>query len=275
LSLAHNNIGSVGARALADALMLNLSVVVLNLQGNSIGQDGGAAIGTMLRGNNALVSLHLGGCSIPVNALVFVLQAIINHPTLSSLNLDKPLLCNPQEVLCATQHLSQAVKMNTVLTEVSLNNWGLFDDHFTQLLPSLAHNGNITSLSLQGNKLTKAGGILLAKLISRRPDLSFLNLTGNHLDDEGAIALAAAMRGHSGMQRLLLGFNAIGERGLIALADALQLSPGLTHVLLWGNHFTPKAAAVFNKYRKRLDALEECDISLYIVDGEACICQRN
>ena len=276
ISLAHNDIGTAGARALADALMLNMTVATLSLRNNPIGDAGGLAFGTMLRGNNTLQSLDLGCCELQTKALVSVALALLSHPVLCSIKLDKPLLRGPQEVHTVVQHLCQTIARNNKLVELSLDYFGLYDDHIAVMTPPLVQNEMLKSLSLAGNKLTVDGAMSLVKVLSRRPDIVNLNLNGNIIDDGGAVALALAVRSHPSLERLSLLNTALGDRGLVAIVDAVAASRSLRQLYLWGNDFTgPRAATAVWQHKAKLEALDYIDIEWYTVDDKPKICQRN
>ncbi|NXP41438.1 NLRC3 protein, partial [Leiothrix lutea] len=56
-SLAENRISNKGAKALARSLLVNRSLMVLDLRSNSIGPTGAKALGEALKNNQILLSL--------------------------------------------------------------------------------------------------------------------------------------------------------------------------------------------------------------------------
>jgi hypothetical protein len=252
-----------------------MSVVTLSLKGNPIGDAGGSAMGTMLRGNNTLVSLDLGGCGLETKSLISILLALLSHPALCAIKLDKPVLHSAQNLLSVVQHLAQTIARTTVLVDVSLEHFGLFDDHLATLLPPLVQNDSIKSLSLGGNKLTGDGGALLAKFLGRRPDIVNLSVPNNRLNDDGLAALATVVRTHPSLERLSLLGNGAGDRGLVAMAESVNASRSLRQVYVWGNKFGDAAAAAFYKHFTRMQALDYIDIDTYVVDEVPMISQRN
>ena len=250
LNLSHNSIQSAGGKAIADSLLLNISLITLSLRGNSLGEDGGLAMSAMLRGNNTLVVLDLGQCDLGVHSLVSLSLALVSQPTVCCVRLDKPLLRGPQELSSVVQHLATMLQRNQAIVELSLNFFGLGDDHLTLLLPFLVQSPSLRQLSLIGNKLTAEGGVGLSAMLSRRPDFTSLRVAGNRIDNDGAAALAAAIRTHPTLSEVDLQTNAIGTKGLVALAEAVQLSPALKRISLWGNRFESEAAFAFHQRRK-------------------------
>lgn len=274
VDLSQNDIGPDGACALADALMMNMSITALSLRGNAIGERGGMAFGTMLRGNNTLGSLDLANCELSTKALVSLTLSLATHPEMAAFSLDKPLLRGPQDLLTVMQHLSMCLSKNNVLQSLSLNYFGLTDEHLITLLPPLVQNESIKYLSFVGNRFSVEGAQCLGKLLSRRPDLVSLDADGNRFNDDGAIALATVLRSHPSIQRLSLTNCGIHDRGLIALAEAIHNgAPALVEIRLWGNRFEGGSSAAFHKMQSRLNSLD-VDFETYEVDGVALTSQK-
>ena len=64
LSLAGNNLGEVGAAAVAGALQRNTTLTTLNLGYNGLGDVGGAAVAGALERNTTLTTLDLVGNAV-------------------------------------------------------------------------------------------------------------------------------------------------------------------------------------------------------------------
>lgn len=64
LHLDNNNLGPDGARAIGEALKMNVSIKYLNLWNNGLGPDGAVAIGEALKVNQALMQLDLSGSNL-------------------------------------------------------------------------------------------------------------------------------------------------------------------------------------------------------------------
>eukprot|EP00755_Sulcionema_specki_P008025 Sspe_Gene.39808::Locus_19192_Transcript_1_3_Confidence_0.667_Length_1295::g.39808::m.39808 len=278
LDLAYNEIGHRGWRSIADALMSNQGLTYLNMSGNNITGErnsdwsdskevGGMAIGTMLQANHTLRTLNLTRCGLGVCSIVGIAQALIDHPSLTSLGLGSPCLQGVQEELSVAQHLSELLRRNNVLTELDLTRFRLNDDQFSTLLPAYVFNDSLTSLLVSANRLTQDGGQEIAKLLTRRHDLSVVDVSYNKLDSAGAKAIAQALRINQGIVTLNLAHCSIGEDGLVALADGLQGSLSISHLQLWGNMWTPKAAKVFYANRARLEEMGYVDFEFQVVDG--------
>lgn len=64
LDLGYNDIGDIGATSLAEALKGNTALTMLGLQRNDIGDIGATALAKALKGNSALTTLNLAGNNI-------------------------------------------------------------------------------------------------------------------------------------------------------------------------------------------------------------------
>lgn len=70
-------IGDVGAGALAQALMVNEVLEVLNLRGNRVGDEGAMQLGKALKKNRALQCLNLDGNQITKQGAIQLLACIM------------------------------------------------------------------------------------------------------------------------------------------------------------------------------------------------------
>ncbi len=247
VNVAHNGIGQRGCAAIADALLVNSGLLGLSLRGNPIGEDGGLALSTMLKANATIMSLDVGQCELTTVALVAMFIAIGPHPALCSLKIDKPLLrAGPQDLATVVQHLTTLLRVNRTLTELSLDYCGLTDEHLQVLLPFVVQCDSLTHVSFVGNKFSRDGGVLLGRLLGRRPDMRYLAADGNRIGNVGAVAIAASVRNHDALQHLSLRRCALGDVGLAAVAESVCSARALHTLLLFdGNEFEALATSTF------------------------------
>ena len=278
LSLAYNNINYGGWRSIAIALMKNTTLQSLNISGNALTGDddpsksdlrevGGIAIGVLLRENKTLSSLNFASCGLGVCSIVGIAQALLDHPSVTSLNISSPHLPTFQERSSAVQHLSEMLRKNNVIVELNMTRFHLHDDQLAMMLPALVFNDGLRSILLAGNKLSQDGGVEVSKLLARRHDISVVDLSSNSIESVGASAIAATIRANQGIGCLNLSFCNIGENGLISIIEALLSNRSITTLLLWGNNWTPKAVNAFYENRSRLEDLAYFDCELHITDG--------
>eukprot|EP01060_Flectonema_neradi_P041577 TRINITY_DN9911_c0_g1_i2.p1 TRINITY_DN9911_c0_g1~~TRINITY_DN9911_c0_g1_i2.p1 ORF type:complete len:388 (+),score=57.41 TRINITY_DN9911_c0_g1_i2:64-1227(+) len=278
ISLAYCDIKYTGWRAMTDALMHNRTLQSLVMAGNSITGDddpskpelreiGGASIGTLLRENHTLSSLNFSSCGLGVCSIVGIAQALIDHPSVTSLNISSPNLSSYQERTSAVQHLSEMLRKNNALVELNMTRMHLCDDQVAMMLPALVYNDTLRSVLMPGNKLSQDGGVEVSKLLARRHDISVVDISSNVIESAGAAAIASTLRANQGIGCLNLSFCGIGESGLISLIEALTSNHGITTLLLWGNAWTPLAVKCLYDHRSRIEDLAYFDCDLHVVDG--------
>ncbi|KAK3263115.1 hypothetical protein CYMTET_28065 [Cymbomonas tetramitiformis] len=157
---------SSGIEALAEALMLNGSLNILNLKGNFIGPDGAKALAAALTPSE---------------------QGRFNR-SLNMLNLADNRLCGPF-------HLVQSIETPPEpLISQTHDPSGI-----EALAKALVLNESLTTINLRGNAITPEGAKALAAALDNRQSESdtfskTLNLLGNKLGDEGTAAVLAIMR---------------------------------------------------------------------------------
>lgn len=266
VDLTSNSIESSGAVTLANALGKNRCLMRLTLSGNPLGGSCGPAFGAMLQENKCLSKLDLAQCDLTMKDLVYIFGALKENSTLTSLNVGRPLLINPDDVNYVAHHLSLAMRHNTTLTELGLNHCNLVDSNLQQLIPAFCSAG-IVRLYLRGNRLSQDGGEMLARLLERKQDFIALDVSNNRIRDVGASAIAKSICTHPRLQALYLENNTIGEKGLVGLASAIESSRSLTSLSLWGNDFSGNSIKSFYDIKPRFDTLA-VDFGLYLVDDQ-------
>uniref|UniRef100_A0A8C8SRS5 NLR family CARD domain containing 3 n=1 Tax=Pelusios castaneus TaxID=367368 RepID=A0A8C8SRS5_9SAUR len=189
MSLAENQISNKGAKALARSLMVNRSLMVLDLRSNSIGPKGAKALADALKINQVLLSLNLQKNSI-----------------------------GPQ----GAKQLSEALKQNGNLRELILSSNCVGDTGSVALAEALRVNHSLTTLDLQSNSISNKGvtALIGALFLNSKgpfpwPRPSF-RLQTVMLPQE--VTLCISFSSHS------LQWNFIQSKAAKALAQALQFN---------------------------------------------------
>jgi hypothetical protein len=172
----------------------------------------------------ALRALTFSGCDLALApAAAPALARLLAAGALASL-----CLCNEPPLLRrggAAAALAAALAASSTLTQLSLNDVGLFADPAATaaLLRALRAHPRLRSLQLQQNALAEsddaaraAAGAALAELLSHATALQHLDLSACRLGDAGLAPLAAALRSntHSAttqLQSLFCGGNAVSD----------------------------------------------------------------
>uniref|UniRef100_A0A7M4FS08 NLR family CARD domain containing 3 n=1 Tax=Crocodylus porosus TaxID=8502 RepID=A0A7M4FS08_CROPO len=237
ISLAENQISNKGAKALARSLMVNRTLMVLDLRSNSIGPSGAKALAEALRKNQTVHSNHVFffSCSLQNNVIKeegakFLAEALLTNHKLMTLHLQKNSI-GPQ----GAKQIAEALKQNGSLKELILQSNSISNTGVTALTGALCFNQGLISLNLRENSISKEGAPEIASALRTNCTLRNLDLAANLLHDEGVKAIAQAMKENKALTSLHLQWNFIQARAAGALAQALQSNKSLTSLDLQEN----------------------------------------
>ena len=142
-------------------------------------------------------------------------------------------LCMDWTNLEAPAELASALRTNTTLSALDINNACLSQDDTQQLAEGIAENGRrsdgcISSIDLSNNDMRAGGAAAIVASLVGNPRVTSLRLAYNNLGVEGAKAMAKFLPGVS-LTSLNLSGNALRDGGIKALAKALEGS-GCIHI---------------------------------------------
>uniref|UniRef100_A0A663LQ90 NLR family CARD domain containing 3 n=1 Tax=Athene cunicularia TaxID=194338 RepID=A0A663LQ90_ATHCN len=254
LSLAENQISNKGTKALARSLMVNRSLMALDLRSNSIGptgakalwllctawllssgslqhnnikEDGATFLAEALLTNHRLTTLHLQKNAIGAHGARKIAEALKQNCTLKELTLSSNSVGDNGSVA-----LAEALKVNHSLQNLDLQSNSISSAGVTALTAALCSNKGLINLNLRENSISKEGGPAIAHALRNNSTLRKLDLAANLLYDEGGKAIALAMKENRALKSLHLQENAIGDEGMAALAAALKVNTTLADLHL-------------------------------------------
>ena len=99
-----------------------------------------------------------------------------------------------------------------------------------------ANNTYLTSLNLQGNRLTATGATELFQAMALNTTLTELSLFDNNISDTGATELSKALVVNNALAKLDLAQNQIGDTGAAELSKALMVNTVLTKLHLYNKN---------------------------------------
>ena len=205
----------VGAQHLAQALCVNTSVKTLDLSLNPLCDEGAKALAEMLGGNGAESS--------------GTVNTTLEHVNLSRCDIGR----------LGTQHLAQALCVNTSVKTLDLSLNPLCDEGAKALAEMLGGNGTESSgtvnttlerVDLSDCRIGPVGAQHLAQALCVNTSVKTLDLSHNPLDDETAKALAEMLGGNGAessgtvnttLENVSLSKCYIGPVGAQHLAQAL------------------------------------------------------
>jgi hypothetical protein len=203
-----NNIGDEGAKAIAEALKVNVVVTTVDLGDNSIRVEGAIAIAEALKVNAVLTKLYLRNNYIHVHV----------------------------SRVSGAKAIAEALKVNAVVTELDLGANNIGNEGAEAIAEALKVNAVLTKLWLVSNNISADGAKAIAEALKVNTVLTKLELGSNNIGPEGAIAMAEALKVNAVVTELDLGANNIGDEGAEAIAEALKVNTVLTTLVLNSNN---------------------------------------
>lgn len=146
--------------------------------------------------------------------------------------------------LCGTQiphevavQIANALRINNVLTDLSLWDNNIGDEGITAISQALKDNKktNLATLNVAYNNISFDGTAALASTLIDSVVLTTLNLSNNRIDEEGGNLIANALKGNKVLTSLDIGNNFL-RRGAIDIANALEENNTLTELSLSRNY---------------------------------------
>ncbi|XP_044289647.1 NLR family CARD domain-containing protein 3 [Varanus komodoensis] len=263
ISLAENQIGNKGAKALARSLMVNRSLMALDLRSNSIGSQGAKALADALKINQYLLSLNLQNNKIKEDGAKCLANAVAHNHTLRTLNLQKNSV-GPQ----GSKEIADALKKNWNLKELILSSNSVGDAGAAALAEGLRANHTLLLLDLQSNSISDTGITALTQALCSNKGLSTLNLRENSISKEGARQIARALRANSTLRNLDLAANLLHDEGVQAIAMALKENQALESLHLQWNFVQSMAAKALSQALQLNNSLTLLDLQENAIGDE-------
>ncbi|XP_073750983.1 leucine-rich repeat-containing protein 74A isoform X2 [Callorhinus ursinus] len=209
VNLNHHGLGPNGTKAIAIALVSNMSVVTLELADNSLMEEGLLSLVEMLQENYYLQEMNISDNDLGLKG-ARIISEFLQRNTSS---------------LCKLQ--------------LSGNN---FRDESAELLcQALSANYQIKTLDLSHNQFSDKGGEHVGQMLALNIGLQSLDLSWNHFYIRGAVALC------NGLQKLDLSMNGFGNEGATALGEVLRLNNSLGYLDISSNDISNDGVSKISK----------------------------
>jgi Leucine-rich repeat (LRR) protein len=256
LNVSDNGIRPVGAKSLAAMVAVTGGLTKLSLAKNQLGEEGTKAICEALKQNKTLKELDLSGYSISniggEAGAKHVADMLGVNGALTSINLSKNRLTNFGGDMTGIKELAAALGVNGGLTALNLSYNDLADEGVSAVCKAIQSNKEtkLASLNFEYNFIGPVGANAVAAMVAVTGALTVTNLLRNQLDVESAKMLAevAKQKGISlcGIQRDQT--TADFSHQNLNPPDAILLASDLSQAVVTG------ALTVTNLLGNRLDA---------------------
>ena len=157
-------------------------------------------------------------------------QALKVNSSLTNLHLGGSIIGHT-----GAESLSQALTLNSSLTNLDLSGNSIGDTGAESLSQALKVNSSLTNLHLSFNRIGDTGAEFLSQALTVNSSLTNLDLSLNRIGDTGAESLSQALKVNSSLTNLDLGRNSIGDTGAESLSQALTVNSSLTNLDLRSN----------------------------------------
>eukprot|EP00732_Lithocolla_globosa_P000401 Lithocolla_globosa_v1_NODE_120_length_6112_cov_229.957240.p1 type:complete len:1897 gc:universal NODE_120_length_6112_cov_229.957240:270-5960(+) len=250
LNVENNNIGPVGAKALAISLKKMLVPLKhLNLGFNAICDEGARAIAVSLE-HSSLQYLSLECNRIGDDAAIAV-GANLGNSTLQHLNLSKNSIG-----VEGVKILASGLKKNSTLQQLDLHGNALGDGGANELAASLA-NSSLQHLNLGGNNIGGIGFQAIADSLKVNPTLQTLNLVANDCTVEAFQALIPL----ANVPTLRLNLPSLFDMGIL-FPSTMQFNNSLSELNFDGSSFSlgTHGASILAIYISQNSSLRRLDL---------------
>ena len=212
LSLAYNNLGDVGVKAITAALTPDTSLMGMATRNNdndhSDRKDG--------RRCSALHTLSLSRTKCGEQGAFDVAEMLRSNNTLEQLDIAvNPFGCK------GVAYIAKALKSNKMLHHLELYNTDCSDEGAVALADMLRRNETLLELWISNldetesiNKVGKVGAVALAGALGVNNSLKYLHLRNNDITDEGFKCLAEALLENTALKKLCVKYPGDGLAAL-------------------------------------------------------------
>ncbi|KAM7089862.1 leucine-rich repeat-containing protein 74B isoform 3-T4 [Ciconia maguari] len=206
LSLRHRGLGPRGAKALALSLLVDTSILTLDLSDNWLQGEGAAAIAEMLK-ENCYISGEILGTAIAENIGLKELKISWNH-------------FHSQGAAA----LAKGLGANTFLKVLDVSYNGFGNSGAAALGEALKANNVLEELNISNNRISVEGALHVAAGLKENKTLKSLNMTRNPMQSEGCCGVLKALQANSGTGIEILDLPDIPvNKELAELCDAVKI----------------------------------------------------
>ena len=227
INLSFCGISEEGGKAIGDALMVNRSLQVLDLEYNPISTVV-VHIAESLKHNHSLLEIDLGNCRISEEGGEAIGDALMVNRSLQVLDLE----CNP--ISTVVVHIAESLKHNHSLLEIDLSYCGISEEGGEAIGDALMVNRSLQVLDLHSNPIS-TGVVHIAESLKCNHSLLEINLSNCEISEKEAESLADGLRHNNCLKRLDISRCGLRDRGMKSIGSALQVNNSLEELNVMSN----------------------------------------
>uniref|UniRef100_H2Y6E6 EF-hand domain-containing protein n=1 Tax=Ciona savignyi TaxID=51511 RepID=H2Y6E6_CIOSA len=265
MNMSHHGLGPNGTKAIAAPLVINTSILELNLEDNWITSDGTGDIADMLTENCYISNLNISHNKLGSEGARLVCEMLQENTTLRTVSLARNEFKDSDG-----QYFAEALRQNFRLKELDLSGNEFCELGGEWLGQAIAANEAIETLNLSWNHLRLKGALAVCAGMKVNITIKSLDLSWNGFADEGAMAMGEAIKTNNTLTWLDLSFNRISDRGLVMLTKGLEANDTLRTLKLGNNPISEEGALLLitSIHKNERSAIEDLDLKDVKVNKE-------
>ncbi|ESO83542.1 hypothetical protein LOTGIDRAFT_169235 [Lottia gigantea] len=238
LIVKHYSMGPNGAKALSIPLMLDSSLVHLDLEGNDIQDKGLAGLSEML--------------------LESVTVKFVN---LSKNNLGHKSISNVQSLL----------QKNRFIESIYLADNGFSDVDASAFSEILKENKTLKKLVLSNNDFGDESGLVFGNALAINETLEYLDLSWNKFRGKSAADLLKGIKENVSLKYFNLSYNGCGKTGAIEIASTLVTNSTLVELDLTDNRLTDIDVQIIVFQLDKNESLQKLRLGDNLITANGCL----
>jgi Ran GTPase-activating protein (RanGAP) involved in mRNA processing and transport len=271
LDLRENNIQDEGVRLIAEAIKVNLCLETLIIRNNFISYTGAKYLARALETNSCIEYVDLSGNSAVKDlGAKWIARALMMNRSLRTLIISGNEIGNEGIV-----HISEACKSNSSLITIILSGNKIGDTGIEDFCKCLAINSSLKFIDLSVNEIKDTGVGLIGRALLKNQVIQSLNLSSNKFGiplsvsdrisnffgmiGKGLSMLIDSIKANSSLMEVNLGYNELDSTSLSFFLDILKHNTILKNIDLTGNNMR---VSEFVQIRSLLDGNHKLQNSL-------------
>lgn len=227
---------------LCEAMISNTSIKHLNLADNGLDDSCISELDMMMKKNSTVAVLGLGWSKFSPYGMSSLFELLRNNSTLAAIDFSggvwEQMEAETGSIgdLVMLRTLGEALKTNTTLTGLALNQLQIGDSGAKILCEALELNTTLTKLLIPQAGISVGGACAFGKMLKMNNTLENVDLSGNYVGSEGVVHIAESLKTNSRLFELQLASNMLTDDGVSSLFEALKSNSALRALAIgWHN----------------------------------------
>ena len=238
IDISNNQIGLEGGKAIAKALEGNQSIHTLTMENNNLGTEGANAFGEMVS-SSTIEDLVLSMNNIELFRCLDLAEGINKSKTLLFLNMSENFTTPNDEELIILEKILMLILLSKSITNIFLQECGINNINAQYIANALKINNSITHLFLADNSIGNVGAGLIFDALENNINtvIKYIDLSHNYdLDNSSVSKVVKLLNNNDMLQELDMSNTDINKvDGLIELGKGIKSNKSILSILLFND----------------------------------------